>query len=201
MPVEILRRTFSVKRTHILVALLGAASLIATGCGKSDYLESVSLSSNGQAAGGFYNLSGVDGTLQLVVTANYHSGKQVIVTNDATWTVTPSGCASTADDAGYLCAGEPGALSPNALPAYGPTTVPISTTGMMTGIVAMCTWTDAIVTTGTGSSAVTAPASPPIWEYTGYYQVTATYRNMTSQPVGVGVGVTASDDFAGCGPS
>ena len=175
------------KRTSVLTLLLAAIALLTTSCGTSDYLESLTLTSNGASAGGFFNLAGVDGTIQLVLTANYHSGKTVNVTNNAIWTVVPVCC----DDTG------------NALPAYGPNTVPINPTGLMTGIVPICTWTDAIVTTGTGSSAVTGPANPPIWEYTGYYQVSATYRNFTSQPVGVGVGVAASNNSptGGCGPS
>ena len=31
-------------------------------------------------------------------------------------------------------------------------------------------------------------SSPPVWEYTGYYQTTATYREFTSQPIGIGMG-------------
>ncbi|HTW57120.1 MAG TPA: hypothetical protein VMD99_03205 [Terriglobales bacterium] len=185
------------KRISIATLFLAAIALLTTSCGTSDYLKSLTLSATGGNSGGFYNLSGVDGTLQLQVTANYNSGKTINVTNAVTWNVSPVGCATTADNATYLCPNEPGAQSPYSIPAYSPTTVPISPTGLMTGIVPMCTWTDAVVTT----NGTTAPASPPDWEYTGYYQVTATYRNFTSQPVGVGVAVTASDDFAGCGPS
>jgi hypothetical protein len=172
-----------VKRTRILSTLLAALALLTASCGTSDYLESVTLTSNGASAGGFFNLAGVDGTLQLIVTANYHSGKKVIVTNDSTWTVTPVGT----DDTG------------TPLPPYGPNTVPISRTGLMTGIAQICTWTDAIDNTKTPP----APANPPVWEYTGYYQTTATYRNFTSQPVGIGVGVTASlnSPVGGCGPT
>lgn len=183
------------KRTSVLtlsiaaIALLTIATtaLLTTSCGTSDYLQSVTLTSNGASAGGFFNLAGVDGTIQLVATANYHSGKGVNVTNSVTWTVVPEGT----DDNG------------NALPAYGPNTVPISPTGLMTGIVPICTWTDAITTSGCASGETSCPANPPVWEYTGYYQVTATYRNLTSQPVGVGVGVAVSKNspVGGCGPT
>ena len=192
------------KRTRILSTLIAALALLTTSCGTSDYLESLQLTSSGGSSGGtFFNLAGVDGTLQLQVNAVYHSGKQIDVTTSSTWTVTPVGCATTADNATYLCQVDPATGQPNgsqppyALPPYGPNTVPINKTGLMTGIVAMCTWTDAINTTITPN----APYNPAQWVYTGYYQVTATYRNFTSQPVGVGVGVTVSDDFAGCGPS
>ncbi|HKN16884.1 MAG TPA: hypothetical protein VJX47_08080 [Candidatus Sulfotelmatobacter sp.] len=175
------------KRTNILAALLVALSLISTGCGTSDYVQSVQLTATGASSGGFFNLAGVDGTLQLVANAVYHSGKTVPITSSVTFSITPTGT----DDNG------------NALPPYGPTTVPINSSGLMTGIVPICTWTDAMETTGSGSSATTAPANPPVWEYTGYYQVTATYRGLTSQPVGIGVGVAASNNspVGGCGPS
>jgi hypothetical protein len=167
------------KRISTVSLFLAAIALLSSSCGTSDYIKSLTLSSTGSSSGGFYNLAGVDGTLQLSVKANYNSGKTVDVTNASKWTVVPQGI----DDNG------------NPLPAYGPTTVPISATGMMTGIVPICTWTDAV--TGTPP----APATPPQWEYTGYYQVTATYREFTSQPVGVGVGVAVSNNAPGCGPS
>ncbi len=158
---------------------IGAISLISTGCGTSDSIQSITLSSTGTSAGGFFNLAGVDSTLQLSVIANYHSGKTIDVTQDSTYSVSPVGT----DDLG------------SQLPPYGPDTVPISKSGLMTGIVQICTWTDAIDPT-TGK-----PAVPPNWEYTGYYQVTAKYRQFSSQPVGIGVGVTASLNAPGCGPS
>ena len=174
------------KTSRVLATIIAATLIISTGCGTSDYVKSLTLSSNGSSAGGFYNLAGVDGTLQLVVTANYHSGKTIIVTNDSTWNVAPQGCVFSGD-AINPCAG--------ALPPYGPNTVPISKTGMMTGIVPICTWVDLLDSKGN-------PQSPPVWAYTGYYQVTATYRNFTSQPVGVGVGVADSNSpTGGCGPS
>ena len=178
------------KRLSIVVLFLAAIGLLSTSCGTSDYLESLTLTSTGpSAAASFYNLAGADGTLQLVVTANYHSGKTIIVTNNSTWNVTTVGTSNTSNDPNYPAGG--------VLPPYGPTTVPISTTGLMTAIDPICTWVDAINTTLTPA----APYNPAEWEYTGYYQVTATYRNFTSQPVAIGVGVTASSNFAGCGPS
>ncbi|MGA8443253.1 MAG: hypothetical protein WB762_01865 [Candidatus Sulfotelmatobacter sp.] len=176
------------KRTNILAALLVALSLISTGCGSSDYVQSVQLTTTGASSGGFFNLVGADGTLQLAAFAVYHSGKAVPVTDSVTWTVTTVGT---------------DANSGNPLPPYGPTTVPINSTGLMTAIVPICTWQDQVVTTGTGSSATTAPANPPVWVYTGYYQVTATYNGMASQPVAIGVGSATSDNspVGGCGPS
>jgi hypothetical protein len=196
--IEFTRRIFQVKRTSFLSAFLVALALISTGCGTSDSIKSITVSSQAASSGGFYNLVGTDGTLQLIVTANYHSGKAVIVTNDATWTVTPFGniySVGPGPGSGELQSGGP-------LPPYGPETVPINTTGLMTAVAPICTWYDEIVTTGTGSTATQGPANPPVWLMVGYYQVVATYRGMTSQPVGVGVGVAASNSpTGGCGPS
>lgn len=174
------------KQKNILATILSVAVLFAmSGCGNSDHLQSITLTPG--SASGVANLPGVDATLQLAVTANYNSGKTVIVTNESTFSVTTVGT----DDNG------------NALPPYGPNTVPISTTGMMTAVGLLCTWTDANETTGTPPNQTTAPANPPVWEYTGYYQVTASYKGMTSQPAGIGVGSVASNNspIGGCGPS
>lgn len=171
------------KRTSILAMLLAAMTVFSSSCGQSDYLQSVQLSAQGATAGGTYNLPGVDATLPLQVWAIYHSGKQVNVTNNVTWTVTTSGSDQN---------GQP-------LPPYGPTTVPISTNGLMQGIVGICTWQDVLETTN-GSSSY---ANPPIWVITGWYQVVANYRNFTSNPIGVGVGVETSNTspIGGCGPT
>jgi hypothetical protein len=183
MHIEICGGFFQVKHTKVLATLLAALSLVMSGCGTSDSIKSLLLTSSGANNNGFYNLAGQDSTLQLKVLAIYNSGKQIDVTNSVTWTVTPTG----ADDQG------------NTLPPYGPLTVPINKTGLMTGIVGICTWTDAVVVT----SGVSGPANPPIWLYTGYYQTSASYRGFTSQPVAIGVGVTVSQNspVGGCGPS
>ena len=168
-------------RSNILAALVAALSLLSTGCGVSDYMQSVTLSSTGANNGGFFNLKGIDGTLQLLVTANYHSGKTVPVTESATYSVTPLGV-----DAG---------LSP--LPPFGPDTVPISPTGLMTAVAVLCTWND--LPSGTPPVLPTPPKYN--WVYTGYYQVTATYKGKTSQPVAIGVGSRTGNTPDGtCGP-
>ncbi|MGC1975092.1 MAG: hypothetical protein WA671_00105, partial [Candidatus Sulfotelmatobacter sp.] len=103
------------KRTNILAALLVALSLISTGCGTSDYVQSIEITSTGSSSGGFFNLSGIDGTLQLQTNTVYHSGKTVPVTNSVTYTVMPVGCQSS---------GDPTLPCGAALPAYGAATVP-----------------------------------------------------------------------------
>jgi hypothetical protein len=167
-----------------------ALSLVTSGCGTSDSIKSISLSANGNTAGGSYNLGGVDAPLQLIVTANYTSGKTIIVTNSSSFAVTPQGTiysVGPGPGSGNYNPGDP-------LPAYGPDTVPIDASGLMEGIAPICTWIDP-TDPSTGK-----PFNPAQWEYTGYYNVTATYREFTSQPIGVGVGV-ASSNVPGCGPS
>ena len=169
------------KRTNILAAFLVALSLIATGCGTSDYVQSVQLTAKGASSGGFFNIAGIDGTIQLNAAAVYHSGKTVPVTNSVTYAVTTNGT----DQFG------------NPLPAYGPTTVPINSTGLMTAVVSLCTWQD--LASGTPPVQPTPPQYN--WVYTGYYQVVATYQGMTSQPVAIGVGSQSGDAPDGtCGP-
>lgn len=189
MQIEISRRIFPVKRISFLAMFLVAVALLSTSCGTSDSVKSVTITSSGSSTGGFYNLVGVDGTLQLQVTANYNSGRFVVVTNQSTYAMAPN-------TGGVDQNGTP-------LPAVGPTTITISPTGMMTGIAPLCTWEDLTVTTGTGSTATTGPANPPIWVFTGYYQVVATYKGMASQPIGIGVGSATSktSPVGGCGPA
>lgn len=176
------------KHVSFMALFLAAVALLSTSCGTSDSIKSLTLTSTGSSSGGFFNLAGVDGTLQLKVLANYNSGKMIDVTNAVTWSVTPTGTIYSSADVNYTAGGP--------LPAIGPTTVTISPTGMMTGIAAICTWVDLTDPT-TGK-----PASPAIWAYTGYYQLTATYRNFTSQPVGIGMGIAESNaPTGGCGPA
>ncbi len=178
------------KRISLFLALIVAAvALLSTSCGTSDYMKSLTLSSAGSSSGGFYNLAGVDGTLQLTVIANYHSGKTINVTNNSTWTITPN-------STGYIYStADPSFPALGPLPAAGPTTVTISPTGLMTGIAEICTWVDLNGANG-------QPQTPAAWAYTGYYQVTATYRGFTTQPVGIGMGIAESNaPTGGCGPS
>jgi hypothetical protein len=172
------RGGFHVRHTKFIAAAALLALLIATiGCGTSDYVQSVQITSTGANAGGFFNLAGADGTLQLVVNAVYHSGKTVPVTNSVTFAVTTIGVDANAHQP---------------LPAYGPTTVPIDTTGLMTAVEALCTW----------DNTANPPTGTPVWVYTGYYQITATYKGMVSQPIAIGVGseTSNSSEVGGCGP-
>lgn len=181
------------KRTQILAGFLVALLVIAPGCGTSDSIKSLLLTEQGASSGGFFNLAGQDGTVQLRVLAVYNSGKQIDVTNKATFTVTPVGCAYASGVAGY-----PNCAGGGSLPPYGPTTVPINATGLMTGIAALCTWQDALDTTKNPP----VPINPPVWLYTGFYQTSASYRGFSTQPVAIGVGVLSSNaPTGGCGPA
>lgn len=164
------------KRISVLALFLSAIALLLASCGTSDSVKSLQLGSLANSGGGFYNLKGVDGTLQLTVTAVYNSGKLVDVTNQSTF----SGVAELTDINGVP------------LPAFGAPNVTIDATGMMTALNPICTWVDVPKSN---------PPDPPNWEYTGWYQVTATYKGFTSQPIAIGVGAAASNDPKGaCGP-
>ena len=179
------------KRTLFFATLLlSALALLTSSCGTSDSIKSLLLTSSTGGNASVFNLSGQDGTVQLKVFAVYNSGKQIDVTTSSTFSVTPTGCLSFGDPT------NPCGNAPEPLPPYGPDTVPINKTGLMTGIVSICTWIDPI------DPNTNKPANPAQWEYTGYYQTTATYRNFTSQPVAIGVGAAVvQDGVGGCGPS
>ena len=179
------------KRTLFFATLLlSAIALLTSSCGTSDSIKSLLLTSGSGSPSNFFNLAGQDGTIQLKVLAVYNSGKQIDVTTSSTWSVTPTGCLSSGDPT------NPCGTIPQPLPPYGPDTVPINKTGLMTGIASLCTWIDPI------DPSTNKPAAPPTWEYTGFYQTTASYRGFTTQPVAIGVGAAAvQSGVPGCGPS
>ena len=166
------------KRSHVLATFLGLLSLLTTSCGTGDKIGSVTITAAG-ASGGVVNLQGLGGTLQLIVTANYTSGKQITETNWATYTVTAQGV----DDTGA------------ALPAP-PLGVTMNATGLLTAVdPGICTWTNE----NTGSSALTQPS----WFFTGDYEVVATYRGFQSNPIYIPVSSAASSQPTNngqCGP-
>jgi len=170
-----------VKRTHLLAIFLGALALLTTSCGTGDKIGSVSVTAAG-ASGGVINLQGLGGTLQLVVTANYTSGKQIDETNFATYTITPEGV----DQNG----------APLPTPPYG---IQMNNTGMLTATEnaqnsgnGICTWFNEAPTITT-----------PSWFFTGDYKITATYQGFTSQPIYIPVSSSASNQSQNngqCGP-
>jgi hypothetical protein len=166
-----------VKRTHLLATFLGMLALLTTSCGTGDKIGSVSVTAAG-ASGGVINLNGLGGTLQLVVTANYTSGKQIDETNFATYTITPEG---TLDDE----------ATPLPTPPSG---IQMNNTGMITAVdPGICTWFNE-------SASITTPS----WFFTGDYKIVATYRGFQSQPIYIPVSSAASDQSQNngqCGPT
>jgi hypothetical protein len=179
MPIEIPRGgVFPVKRSRVLAVLMFATlPFLTSSCGNSNKIASVTMTASGQT--GTINLYGLGSTLQLQVLANYTSGNWVDQTTYATYTVLPSGVDANG----------------NALPAP-PLGVSIDNSGQITATAnaagnGICTWvstTDQIATPG--------------WAFTGYYQVTATYRGFTSNPVYIPVASAAGPAIMDgeCGP-
>ncbi len=166
-----------ITRTKLMAALASALSLLGLlGCGETNHLQSITLSSNGTSvSGGFINLQGEGGTLQLKATGNYSSTKTHDLTNVVTYTVTPVGT----DDLGVPL--------PNP-----PQTVQFSPTGLVTAVEPfVCSWEDL-------SSDPTAPS----WFLAGSYKITVTFQGITSQPLYVAIASSAGTDPNGaCGPS
>jgi hypothetical protein len=173
-----------VKYTRILAALLGVVTLLTTSCGVGDKVASVSVTAVG-ISGGTINLAGLGGTIQLKVTANYTSGKQIDETNFSTYTVVPEGVYNIYDGSGNVIGSVPLASPPQ--------TLTINKTGMVTAVdPAVCTW----VNLGT--------LQTPAWAYTGDYMITATYRGFTSQPIFIPLASAASGQSntnGQCGPT
>jgi hypothetical protein len=184
MRIEISRRNFHVKRNYILATVLGAIAiaLLTTSCGTGDKIGSVSISAVG-ATGGVVNLSGLGGTIQLHVTANYTSGKTIDETNFATYTVMAQG---------YYTDYTQTPAAQVSMPAP-PLTMTINNTGMITAVnPAVCSW----VNLGT--------LTTPGWAYTGDYEIVATYRGFISQPIFIPLASAASGQAnmdGQCGPA
>ena len=171
-------RYLAVNRKTIFAAL--ACALLAfsmLGCGTSNHLQTITLTS-GNATGTF-NVKGIGGTLQLVATGNYSSGKTFDLTNEVTYTV-------IADPVHGVDAFGNALLPPcfGSCPQSGAQgTIEYGVTGMLTAVQpSTCTWVDvaAII-----PPATTAPT--PAWALSGDYMVTASFEGITSQPVFVGV--------------
>ena len=146
------------------IAALGCALLATSllGCGGSNKLQTITLTSG--ANGGFFNLQGIGGTLQLKATGNYSNSKTHDLTNVVTYTIIVDPVNNVDAFANLL-------LSP-------PQTITLSNTGLLTAVdPATCTWIDM------------EPDSTkdPSWLLSGDYMITATFQGITSQPIFVGV--------------
>lgn len=177
------------KRTTFFAAFACALLIFSLlGCGTSNHLHSITLSAsliNGAAPksqGGFYNLQGNGGTIQLQATGNYSSGKTHDLTNEVTYLMIVDPFHN--QDA----FGQP-------LPAP-PQTAQISVTGLVTAVEpATCTWID-----------VSSDPAKPSWFYTGDYQLTVSFQGITSQPVYIPIAssggpVTTGNPGGQCGPT
>ena len=170
-------RYLAVNRKTILAAL--ACALLAfcmLGCGTTNHLQTITLTS-GNATGTF-NVQGIGGTLQLVATGNYSSGKTFDLTNMVTYKV-------IVDPIHNVDAFGNTLIPPCATPCNvaGQGTLEYSVTGLFTAVQpATCTYVDVA---GIIPPATTAPA--PAWALSGDYMVTASFEGITSQPVFVGV--------------
>lgn len=162
------------KRTLFFATLLlSSVALLTTSCGTGDKIGSVSIQAVGANGAGVVDLKGLGGTLQLKVTANYTSGKQIDETNFVTYAVTPEGT----DDTGAAL-------------AVPPLTLTINATGMVTAVdPAVCVW----INKGT--------VQQPSWFYNGDYKIVATYHGFASNPIFIPVASAAANSGNGqCGP-
>jgi hypothetical protein len=164
-----------VKRTTFITAFVGLLAIGLTSCGTAS-LKTIDLSASGNATGGFYDLKGEGGTIQLTAVGNYTYGPSRDLSNLVTYTVTPDGFD----------------IYGNALPAA-PQDITISKTGLVTAVDPfVCTYVD-----------VGTPTTPA-WALTGSYKVVVTYRGITSQPVYLGMasqaGPAGPPANGACGP-
>jgi len=177
-----------VKRKTLFAALTCALLIFSMlGCGTTNHLQSVQLSTSNTAEVpmGTLDLKGVGGTLQLYAWGNYSSGTQKLLNNvNVTFqiSITPGSAAWT------------GTLGdPNATPAQ---TVQLTPNGLLTAVTPFaCTWINEAV----------PPATAPAWAIDGTYSVTATYKGLTSPAAFVVVaseaGITDTTNPTGaCGP-
>ncbi|MFZ0956101.1 MAG: hypothetical protein WAN60_07145 [Candidatus Sulfotelmatobacter sp.] len=125
-------------------------------------------------------LQGIGGTIQLQAEGTYSYGANKDLTNLVTYTI-------IVDPVNGVD------INGVALPTP-PSTAMVSPTGLVTAVdPPVCTFADV----GT--------ATTPAWVLTGTYEITATYRGVTSQPVYIGVasaaGPPAAPASGQCGPS
>ena len=156
------------------------------GCGTTDHLQSVQLSTSSatEASMGTLEVKGVGGTLQLYAWGNYSNGTHKLLNNvNVTYkiAITPGSAAWT------------GTLGdPNANPAQ---TLELSPNGLLTAVSPFaCTFIND-ATTGT----------TPAWALLGTYSVTAVYAGLTSPPAFVALAseagiVSATNPTGQCGP-
>jgi hypothetical protein len=167
--------TRNVKRTIFFIAFLSLLAICLTNCGSTDNLRTIQLTTPST------DLQGIGATAQLQAQGTYAYGPNRDLTNQVTYTV-------IVDPNNNGTVGAPGILPTP------PNTITVSTTGLVTAVEpGVCTFNDV----GT--------ATTPAWVLVGDYEITATYRGVTSQPVYIGVasaaGPAAAPANGQCGPS
>ena len=179
------------KRTNILAALACALLVfVLVGCGATNKLQSVTVGVsliNGKGPSGqsgFFTLEGNGGTIQLTATANDSNGKSQLVNGEGVVYNIIVDPVNNVDAYGNPlpapCIGNPCAqTSSQGL-------VLLSPTGLVTAVEpATCTWVDI----------APLPGTTPSWFYSGDYQVTVTYKGVTSQPIYIPVASSAGNQY------
>jgi hypothetical protein len=197
MPLKIsFWRYLAVNPKTLLAALAcGLLAFSMIGCATNNHLQSITmsiLSQDGQVItnqGGVYNLIGDGSTLQLQAMGTYSNAKTVPLQGDGlvyTVIVDPNYTKDTNGNPLLPPCQAPSCPSPSS-PPYTQGSVEYSSTGLITAVEpAVCTW----VQQGTG------------WFFQGAYQVTATYKGVTSQPAYIPVASKAGPGPNGeCGPT
>jgi len=183
-----------VNRKTLFAALACALLTISMlGCGASDKLQSIQLSTSntqpGTGAGTYINLYGTDAPAQFYTWGNYSNGKQVLLGGSGLSykiSVTPGSLTLDYNNNQYV----PLTSDPNANP---PQTIQLSPNGMITAVAPFeCTW----------ENFAQSPATAPSFAYVGSFTVTATYGAFTSPPAYVPVassvvGVTSTTNPQG----
>ena len=187
----------AVKHKSIPAALLCVLALFASlGCGTSNKLESIQISSSNTAEVDTGTVSigingPVAGPIQLYVWGNYSSGKTKLLTSSLGWNM-------------VVNPDSPDAVDPSDNSLYPlaplPNTLELSTTGLLTAInPSACTWLN--------SNYGNTKASGAAWSMVGNYMVTATYGSLTTPPVFVamasapGAADEKTNPTGACGPS
>jgi hypothetical protein len=170
--------TRNVKRTIFCIAFLSLLAVCLTSCGSTYNLRTI------QLTGSASNLQGIGATIQLQAEGTYSYGPNKDLTNLVTYTI-------IVDPDSNLALDTNGTFVTLPTP---PQTAMVSVTGLVTAVdPAVCAWEDL----GT--------ATTPAWATTGEYEVTATYRGVTSQPFFIAVASAAGPPAAPangqCGPT
>jgi len=167
-----------VKRILFCIAFLSLLAICLTSCGAAYNLRTIQLS------GSSSNLQGIGSTIQLQALGTYSYGPTKDLTNLVTYNiiVDPDSNLALDTNGNFVTLPTP------------PQTATVSVTGLVTAVdPAVCAWEDV----GT--------ATTPAWATTGEYEVTATYRGVTSQPFFVAVasaaGPSAAPANGQCGPA